>query len=313
MTTQRRARPAEDGIDRLIARLAERQHGVVARAQLRAAGIGHHAIDGRRRRGQLHLLYRGVYAVGHRKLTKEGQWLAAVLAAGPDAVLSHRSAGQLWGLIPRSTAIAEVTRPRTFRERDGFRCHHGRVPLEEIESVEGIPATSASRTLLDLASILDRPRLELALNELEVRRLTSRVSLPELLRRHPRRRGVARLRALLDEDAGSRGVTRRELEARFAAFVEEYDLPRPLRNVDVAAGGRFYEADCAWPDRRLIVELDGRGAHDTRLAYESDRRRDRHLTGAGWRVVRITWRQLHDETDAIATELREALRVQRSH
>lgn len=152
-----------------------------------------------------------------------------------------------------------------------------------------------------------REQLDRALNEAEVRRLTSKVSIRELLRRYPGRRGTAALRALLDEEAWADGIAREELERRFAALIDAHDLPRPRRNADIAVAGRFFEADCLWPRPRLIVELDGRAVHGTRRAFERDRERDRLLVGDGWRVVRITWRQLRDDGPAIADQLRAML------
>jgi hypothetical protein len=290
-------------VDGPIARLADRQHGVVSREQLRSLGFGRTGIEGRVRRGALLVLHRGVYAVGHRRLTPEGRWMAAVLACGPDAVLSHRSAGQLWGLLSRSSAPAEVTRPRAFRRRDGIRCHQSRLPADEIDEVEGIPVTGVPRTLMDLAAMLSRRQLERAMNEAEVLGLRSRLSLPRQVERYPGRPGASLLRALLGDDTALRGVTRSELEERFVELVDAHGLPRPRLNASVDAGGRLLTVDCLWDGPRLIVELDGRAAHGTRRAFERDRERDRLLVGEGWRVVRLTWRQLRDDGAGIAAEL----------
>ena len=238
--------------------------------------------------------------------------MAAVLAGGTGAVLSHRSAGQLLG-IASGTAISELTRPTGSRPRPRLRLHRGLLPADEVEEVEGIPVTSVSRTLLDLALMVVRregftsEQLERALNEAEVRRLTSQVSIPELLRRYPGRQGAAALRALLDDEGRTDGITREELERRFAALIDAHDLPRPRLNADLAAAGRFFEVDCLWAAQRLIVELDGRAVHGTRRAFEGDRERDRLLLGDGWRVMRITWRQLRDDGPAIADQLRAML------
>ena len=173
--------------------------------------------------------------------------------------------------------------------------------------VRGIPVTSVSRTILDFAAGLAKRRLERALNEAEVLGLTDTLSLPDLLERYPRRRGSAVLRALLRDETAMRGVTRSRLERRFTALLDGADLPRPRLNADVAVHGRFIEADCLWSEQRVIVELDGRQAHGTRRAFEKDRERDRILLTEGWRVVRITWRQLRDEAPAIVADLREML------
>lgn len=231
--------------------------------------------------------------------------MAAVLACGPKAVLSHRSAGQLWGLVPRTGSIPEVTRRVSSRVRTGLVAHRSQLPADEVEVVDGIPVTSVSRTLLDLAAVLSRTHLERALNEVEVRQLTSPLSVPDLLRRHPGRRGAAALREVLGE--GAYGITRLELERRFSALVDTYRLPRPRRNAQVAVRGRFFEVDCLWQRQRVVVELDGRAVHGTRRAFETDRERDRILIAEGWLPMRVTWRQLQDEPEVIVSDLRRLL------
>jgi hypothetical protein len=294
-------------VDRSIAALAEAQHGVVARRQLLGMGIDLSAgdLEGRLTRGALLALHRGVYAVGHARVTQEGRWMAAVLACGPGAALSHRSAGQLWGLVARHGSVPEVTRARGFRGRPGIRAHRSKLPPDELEVVDGIPVTSVSRTLLDLSAVLSPSQLDGALNEAEVRRLTSVLSLPDLLRRYPGRRGAAGLRAALED--GAAGVTRSELERRFAALLATSGLPAPRRNGRIAVRGRFYELDCVWERERAIVELDGRAVHGTHRAFEADRERDRILLAEGWRPMRVTWRQLRDEPEAIIGDLKRLL------
>lgn len=294
--------------DRLISELAERQHGVVGRRQLIELGVGRGAIEGRLARGQLHRVHQGAYAVGHRIVSREGRWMAAVLSSGPGAVLSHRSAGQLWKMLPLSEFWPELTRPTAFRSRSGIRGHHSPLPSDEVAAIAGIPVTSVSRTLLDLASVLTRLQLERALNEAEVLRLTDRLSLSDLLERYPRRRGSAVLRALLRDGTTGRGVTRSKLERRFLAALGRTDLPRPRLNAHVSVQGRFFEVDCLWVEQRLIVELDGRESHGTDLAFEKDRERDRLLLVEGWRVTRVTWRQLRDDAPAVIADLRRLLR-----
>jgi very-short-patch-repair endonuclease len=295
-------------VDRRVARLAEQQHGVVARRQLEQLGVDRGWIEGRLRRGQLHSVHQGVYAVGHRLIARKGRWMAAVLACGDGAALSHRAAGQLLGIIPLGDRLPEVTRLKGWRSQPGIVQHRSPLSPDEVEVVEGIPVTGLSRTLLDLASILSRERLEAAMNEAEVRGLTDRVSVHALLERYPRRPGTATLRAVLKDAQRVRGVTRRELERRFAAALASTDLPRPHRNADVAVAGRFFEVDCLWRTQRLIVELDGRFVHGTWRTSERDREKDRLLIADGWRVVRVTWRQLRDDASAVIADLRRLLR-----
>ena len=162
---------------------------------------------------------------------------------------------------------------------------------------------------LDLAAMVSRRQLESVLNQIEVLRLTDRLSIPDLLERYPGRRGSVVLREILDDRAMARGVTRYELEERFAALLEGTDLPAPRRNADIAVAGRFFEVDCLWSPQRLIVELDGRAVHGTDRAFEADRERDRLLLADGWRVIRVTWRQLRDDAPSVLADLDKLLRL----
>ncbi len=177
--------------------------------------------------------------------------------------------------------------------------------------VDGIPVTSVSRTLFDLAAVQTERQLERAMNEAKVRRLTSRLSLPQLLERYPRRRGAVNLRGLLGSKRPG-GITRNDFEERFVAFLDANGLPRPRLNATLAIRGRFFEPDCIWDEQRLMLELDGREVHGTDEAFESDRERDRILLVEGWRSTRVTWRQLRDEPAAIAADLRRLL-TRRGH
>ena len=285
--------------------LADRQHGVVARRQLLHLGMGRRAIEERLRRGRLRPLHHGVYAVGHRVLGRDGRWMAAVLASGPGAVLSHRSAGQLWGLLRWSGEI-EVTRPTRFRRRQGIRAHRAPVAADEWEVVEGVPVSSPFRTLFDLAAVLKKRELERAWHEAQLRGLTDRVSLVGLLDRYPGRRGTRKLRALL-ESREPAGITRNDFEEAFLALADAHALPRPRMNAHLALRGRFFEIDALWERERVALELDGHSVHGTPGNFESDRQRDRILLAEGYRSVRVTWLQLRDEPKAIITDLRLAL------
>jgi very-short-patch-repair endonuclease len=184
----------------------------------------------------------------------------------------------------------------------GSGVHEASLAAGEIAYGDGIPATSPYRTLFDLSAVLSLRQLERAMNEAEVRRVLDRVSLPQLLNRHPGRRGAANLRVLLAARTPE-GITRNDFEEAFVAVLDANGLPRPRLNADLAVRGRFYEVDCLWPAQRLIVELDGRAAHGTRRAFESDRERDRILAAEGWRTARVIWRQLRDEADALVSDL----------
>jgi very-short-patch-repair endonuclease len=174
-----------------------------------------------------------------------------------------------------------------------------------VTTVDGIPVTTVPRTLFDLAAVIPFHQLSRAVNEAEVRRLWDPLSLNDLLTRHPRRPGAAALRAVLATPGVN--ITRSELEDRFLELLRDARLPRPETNVSIEVNGIWIEVDCMWRQQRLSVELDGHAIHATRSAFESDRARDRALIASGWRVMRITWRQLHDEPEALTRDLRASL------
>ncbi|HEU0024588.1 MAG TPA: DUF559 domain-containing protein [Thermoleophilaceae bacterium] len=163
------------------------------------------------------------------------------------------------------------------------------------------------RTLLDLAAVLRAPQLEQAIEQAEMLRLTDPLSLRDMLARYPGRRGVLALRRILQEGRIGATVTRSELEARFREFVEHAGLPRPEVNVRLQLAGEWIEVDCLWRSQRVVVELDCRAVHATNAAFERDRARDRRLQAAGWRPVRVTWRQLARDAHAVEADLRVLL------
>ena len=290
----------------MIAALAERQHGVVSRRQLLARGFSSRAIGRRIERGRLHPLHRGVYAVGHPLVSTRGRWMAGVLAAGPGAVLSHRSAAAAWALRSYSGEI-EVTAARTRSSGGRIRVHESVLAADEVSREEGIPVTTVARTLLDLASVFDRERLQQAVGEAERRLLADSPSLPELIERHRGVRGLATLRAILADARIGLDVPESELEIEFVAFVERRGLPRPELNVWIEAGGRSFRLDCLWRDAKLAVELDSREHHDNSTSFERDRARDMALLAVGLRTTRVTSRRLRLDGDRLERELRLAL------
>lgn len=220
-----------------------------------------------------------------------------MLAAGAGAVLSHRSAASLWGI--RQSDILEVTVP-VHRGQPQIRIHTSSPPPDEVTAVRSIPVTGVSRTLLDLAAVLPARQVERAVNEAEMRRLTDRLSLADLVERHPGRRGIRAVKSILDMGATP---TRSELEARFVAFCRTMGLPPAAVNAPVLG----FECDFVWHEHRVVAELDGFAFHATRSVFERDRARDRALHAGGWRVIRVTWRQLHQEPEALAADLRKIL------
>jgi len=299
-------RPSMRDLGERAAALAGRQHGVVARWQLLDMGFSRDMIH-RRIGRDLHRLHRGVYAYGHVAITQESRWMAAVLAFGPDAVLSHRSAGQLWGLVPRSSIRPEVTKPGGAGGRPRLVTHRGSLPADEVGRYRGIPVTSVARTMLDLAGMLDEREVERAWNEMEVRGYRLRLSVPDLLDRYPGRKGVRRLARLANRRTLPVGITRNDLEEAFLALVDRHALPRPRMNVHLVVRERFYEVDCLWEARKVAIELDGGRVHETRRAFHKDRERDRVLTAEGYTTARITWDHIHQTPAEVAHDLRRIL------
>jgi very-short-patch-repair endonuclease len=298
--------------DHWLADLAERQHGVVSRRQLIEAGWSTGAIEKRIRAGRMHPMQAGVYLVGHRLIQQQGRWMVAVLASGPDAVLSHYSAAALWRLRPTSRTTIDVTVPHATRSSKRIRRHVSQVPPDEVTSKDGIPVTTVPRTILDLAAIEPHHEVKRLLREMEFKELWDRLSLWDLVERYPGRRGIRKVRAALeglkDEPVGEQ---KNPLEERFAPFCRKHRLPMPRFNVPIQAGGKNYEADCHWPGTSQIVELDGWQAHGTKSAFREDKARDRRLAAAGYTVTHLTWNQLDDEAEAIASDLRVLLRADR--
>jgi predicted transcriptional regulator of viral defense system len=291
--------PAEHDLDEAIARLARRQHGRIGRRQLLSLGLSTDAIDYRLARSRLHVVYRGVYAVGHDTPTREANWMAAVLAGGEDAVLSFRDGAALWGFRPNARPQIEVTTPRRQHPRPGIQFHRASLPSDEVTIHDGIPVTTVPRTLFDLAAVLRPRQLERALNEAEAMRLWDELSLVDLLRRYPRRAGSRAIRAVLHaRNAGAKTI-RSDLEVAFLEFLDRFGLPEPELNAEVEG----FEVDAVWREQRVVVELDSRTFHMTVAAFETDRERDRMLQAAGWRTIRITSRQLEHDARRVRDDL----------
>ncbi len=286
---------------RRLAALAKRQHGVVARDQLLALGLGRGAIDSRLRSGNLVAVHRGVYAVGHASLNRRGVWLAAVLACGKGAVLSHLSAAALWRLIDPAPRPVDVTSAHGRPGRRGIRLHRAVVPGRERSARHGIAVTSVARTLLDVAEIASERVFRRAFEEADRLGLLRRSALDEACRRGEGRRGLAVVRRPMAEER--RGATRSPLEDLFVSLCKRHRLPVPTVNALLLD----LEVDALWASHRLVVELDGFAYHRHRAAFENDRARDAALQSAGYRVVRFTHRRLVAEPDAVAEQLRALL------
>jgi very-short-patch-repair endonuclease len=280
--------------DARIARVAATQHGVITRAQLIGCGVSGSAISDRVTNHRLHRIHRRIYAVGHTRLSERGRWMAAVLACGDGAVLSHISAAELWGMHRRvrrplraggrdEVPDVHVTVPSTagIRKRAGIMLHRSSTLIAHHCTLqEGVPVTTPTRTLTDIRPLLSPARFSAAVREAEFLRLP--ISKP------------------FESDRA-----RTDLEQAMLALCRRHRLPSPEVNMKVDR----YEVDFLWRHARLVVEVDGWESHRTRSAFEEDRARDARLAVRGYEVVRFTWRHVTDDRAAVAETLRSLLRA----
>jgi very-short-patch-repair endonuclease len=273
----------------VIRALAARQHGVVTGAQMKAAGWSQRVIEHRAATGRLTRLHRGVYLVGPTATPYTAE-MAALLTCGVErSALSEATAGAVWGLGPKP-AVVEIAVTGNVRQRNGMRVH--RVARLDATTRHGLRVTTPARTLADLASRLTPRDFERAVNEALVQGLTTHAQLTAAL---PSRSS----RALVAEPT----LTRSEAEERLQHLIRRARLPRPRPNVRVGP----YEVDFLWPLQRLVVEVDGYAFHSTRTAFERDRAKDAALVAQGYRVIRVTWRQIVHEPEAVIARLAAAL------
>lgn len=231
--------------------------------------------------------------------------MAAVLACGDRAALSHRTAAALWGIRRSSSGKIEVTTVRSCATRPGIVMHRSRhLPTDHVTLEDGIPVTTVARTLVDLASVLPRRELDRAIEQAERLRLFDLRAMEEVL---AATRGRAGLSALIDavQEARAPEPTREELERRFIAVCRDHGITPPAINTWIEG----HEVDAAWPDAQVIAELDGWEYHRTRAAFECDRRRDAKLQLSGYRVLRVSWRWLNEEPQEVAATLKALLQA----
>jgi predicted transcriptional regulator of viral defense system/very-short-patch-repair endonuclease len=294
--------------DARLARIAERQHGRVTHRQLAAIGITGSPLTRRLEAGRLERVYRGVYAVGHNQRTPEANWIAAVMACSPGAVLSHLDAAALWEIYEsRGTKIHVTTTARSARRIPGIQVHRARrLDPADVTVKNGIPVTTVARTLIDLTDLLSIDRLLRAIREAEYLGL---LDLDALDSARERANGRRRLAVLNEAVARHRPgqIVREELEHRFLELVHAAGLPDPKTNVRVKTRRRTYRVDCLWREKGVAVELDGRAAHARVAAFEEDRARDAALSAIGLRPVRFTWHRLTDDGDEVIAELEAML------
>jgi len=287
----------------VVARIARSQQGIVSASQLAAAGFGPNATGRRVAGGWLVRRHAGVYQLGVH-CGPLGDEMAALMACGAGSVLGHWASMAVFDVRGREGRPVDVLVPRDFAgQLDGVRRHVTRwlAPGDVVER-HGMPVTVPARTLLDLAARISQRELERLVEDTQVRRLTSVGELQAMVERGAGRRGVRKLRAIVEE-LDEPLFTRSEAERLLLATVRAANLPLPRTNVRVAG----LEVDALWPEQRLVVEVDGFAVHGTRVAFERDRRRDARLLLAGYRVIRLTWRQLTRERSSVVGLLRSAL------
>lgn len=296
-------------IENRIGELAAGQHGVVTREQLLGAGLSERMVDWRLKTRRLRPLHSGVY-LATPLLPPRAREMAAVLAGGPGARASHRSAGWLWDLVarPADSVPPELkVPPQRVVRRPGLVVYRGEDPKGEgVARVDGIPVTSPATTLVDLARVLPVRALEKAVARAERIGLVGSSGLDALIERHRGRRGIATLAAVMEQEGGP-AFTRSELEDRFVDQVRRFGLPAPQLNVPVMG----FEVDCYWGMARLAVELDGERYHRAWLSQQNDRRRDAVLAAADIQVIRVTWRQLVREAEPTLVRIAQALALRR--
>jgi predicted transcriptional regulator of viral defense system len=288
---------SQASVDEAIAALAQRQHAVMGLDQLVGLGLGPSGVRLRRKASRLHRIHRTVYSLVPRALlTREGHWMAAVLACGPGAVLSHRNAAALHGLRPTQRTKIDVTVPRrSARKHRGIDVHRSTtLTPADVTVANGIPCTTPARTLLDLAEVIARRPLERAFDQAEILDLFDLYAIEDQLARNSTRPAARRVKQLLEEHYIGSTPTQSELEEAFLALCRRLRLPEPKvsRWIDLHDGEPMIWADFVWFEQRVIVETDGDKFHGTHQARERDPRRDQRAIVAGWMPVRTTWRQV---------------------
>lgn len=298
--------------DRALLKQAARQHGVITRAQARAAGLSDHQIDHRITRGQLLPARRGVYVLAGTERTWIQEMTVAWLWIGREAVVSHRSASRLWNLDGCGDACLEVTVRRKISSSDGVIVHRSKaLPRFDMARVNQLLVTTPTRTMIDLGAVVETNALELALEDALRRRLTT----VERLQRRlddlatSGRKGSRALRRLLAE-RDPYSATESGLETKLWRFLRERKLPRPVRQYEVVEEGRVAgRPDFAYPDRCFAIEAHSYKHHSGRAAWESDLQRDRRLRRLGWKILYVTARDLEERPDEIEEEIRLALGI----
>jgi hypothetical protein len=314
MSRQRnRGKEKADAIGR-IAELATLQGGVVSLSQLRGEGVSRQLAAERAEANSLHRIHRGVYTVGHRAVSRNALLRAALLACGDGAVVSHGTAAAFHGLWDKAPLLVDVTVPvEAGRKIDGVRCRRCRYPEpEEVETRAGIAVTTVARTLVDLAGIVGLATLKKSVGRSAIRKKLDLQAVDLAIYNARRRRGLKALELALAPYRTKDGKPldmRSDFETLVLPELLDSGLPRPGCNVPLDIDGERLVVDFLWERERVVVETDGRETHETPPAFQSDRRRDQFLASAGYRVLRVTWEQIHVERAAVLRRIKNALQA----
>jgi very-short-patch-repair endonuclease/predicted transcriptional regulator of viral defense system len=298
--------------------IAGRQHGVVARAQLRSAGLSDDQVDNWVRGGRIRRVSRGVYAVGAASISERGRIQAAALASGRGAVVSHRSAAFLLGIGERSPRVIDVITPaQGGRQIDGIRVHAVAYPgRHELAQVYGIVCTSVARTVVDLAGTYGESGLRETFERAAAAGKLDLAAIEAVLDRGARRRGAPCLRRVIEEwrpvaETARYATVRSLFEAKLLPLVAAAGLPMPRINAPVRTAERVLEVDLLWDEERFVVEADSRRHHATEVAFERDRARDLDLLEVHYEVLRVTWKQVEREPQKVFAVIRNELERRR--
>lgn len=294
---------SQSAIDRQIARIATRQSGVISLEQSLALGLTYEAVRARVRRGQLHPIHRGVYAVGHTSLVPRAYLIAALLACGSDSLLSHRTAAAVYGLREIATRRIEVTVPAgCVRRRSGLVIHRTSVPLDRTEvRVRGnLRVSSVPRMLIELAPSEKPAELDRLITQGVRKRILDIEAVERALAKHRQRPGVGKL-ARAFEEYRPKPDRKSDLERAFDTLIAGTDVPEPLRNIFIEG----WEIDCYWPDAKFAVELDGRPYHVAVRDMDKDKYKDAKLMLVGTTVMRITDTRFELDPQGVLDDVRK--------
>ena len=303
-----------NGRDQRLAEISTEQGGVVSLEQLEESGVSRYSASRRSGQGSLHRIHRGVYLVGHRSISSDARLRAALLACGDGAVISHGTAAAFWGLRDGWPTLIDVTVPgQGGRKLAGIRCRRCRYPTpEELVVDRGVACTTPARVLVDLAGMVGLATLRRTVRRAGVMKLLDLDEVDLAIDLAKGRPGLRALQLAISpwrREDGTLDDVRSDFEALAMPPLLEIGGRRPECNVPVEVGGERLLVDFLWQRERVIVETDGRQTHETPVAFQNDRRRDQFLVAAGYRVLRITWVQIHTELNGVVTRIAQALQL----